>query len=69
MQLTCVINRTACRSILAGASSLVDSTNTMLAEPCTSEQCEEKLAGNSAAARKVIEDIDLSMVNHEHTRV
>ena len=30
MQLTCVINRTASRSILAGSSSLVDSANTML---------------------------------------
>ena len=52
MQLTCVINRTACRPILAGASSLVDSANTMLAEACTSEQREENLAANSAAARK-----------------
>ena len=32
MQLTCVINRTASRSILAGASSLVDSANAMLTE-------------------------------------
>ena len=45
MQLSCVINRTACRSILAGASSLVDSTNTMLAEVCTSGQCDEKQFG------------------------
>ena len=54
MQLTCVINRTACMSILAGTSSLVDSTNTTLAEACTSEQCEENLAANSAAAREFI---------------
>ena len=31
---------------------MVDSTNTMLAEACTSEQREENLAANSAAARK-----------------
>ena len=70
MQFTCVINRTACscRSILAGASSLVDSTNTMLAEACTSEQREENLAANSAAARRFIEDMELSMVNQEHMR-
>ena len=70
MQLSCVINRTACRSILAGASSLVDSTNTMLAEVCTSGQCDENLAANSAAARRFIEDMDeLSMVNQEHMRL
>ena len=64
MQLSCVINRTACRSILAEASSLVDSTNTMLAEAGTSEQYEENLAANSPAARKfIIEDMELSMVN------
>ena len=69
MQLTCVINRTACRPILAGASSLVDSANTMLAEACASEQCEENLAANSAAARKFVEDMDLSIVNQEHMRL
>ena len=66
MQSSCVINRAASRSILAGASSLVDSTNVMLAEACTSEQCEENLAANSAAACKFIEDMELSMVNQEH---
>ena len=50
-------------SILAGASSLVDSTNAMLTEVCTSEQREENLAANSAAARTFIEDMELSMVN------
>ena len=63
MQLTCVINRTASRSIVAGAS-LVDSANTMLTEVCTSEQCDE----NSAAARKFIEDMELSMANQECMR-
>ena len=69
MQLLCVINRTACRSILAGASSLVDSTNTILAEVCTSEQREESLAANSAAARSFIEDMELSMANQERMRL
>ena len=46
MQLTCVINRTAYRSMLVEASSLVDSANTMWAEACTSEQCEENLTAN-----------------------
>ena len=63
MQLSCVINRTAYRSILAGASSLVDyTTYTMLAEVCALDQCRENLAANSAAARRFIEDMELSMV-------
>ena len=42
-----------------------------LAEVCTSEQCEENLAANSdsAAARRFIEDMELSMVNQEHMRL
>ena len=39
-----------------------------LTEVCTSEQCDENLA-NSAAARKFIEDMELSMVNQEHMRL
>ena len=63
-----MISRTASRSmILTGASSLVDSTNAILTEVCTSKQCEENLAANSAAARKFIEDMELStVVNQEH---
>ena len=69
MQLTCVINRTASRSTLAGASSLVDLANTMLTEVCTSEQCDENLAANSAAARKFIENMELSVASQEHMRL
>ena len=69
VHLTCDVNSTAFRSILAGASSLVDSTNTMLTEVCTYEQCDENLVANSAAAHKFIEDMELSMVNQEHMRL
>ena len=41
----------------------------MLADACTSEQCEELLAANSTAARDFIEDMDLSMVNQEHMQL
>ena len=41
----------------------------MLAEACSSEQCEENLTANSAAARKFIEGMELSMVNQEHMRL
>ena len=55
-QLTSVVNRIAYRSILVGTSSLFDSanTNTMLADACTSEECEAPLAANSAAVRNFI---------------
>ena len=62
-QLACVSNRTAYRSILAGASSLVDSANVMLHNEDTADQREDRLAANSMEARKFIGDVDLSMVN------
>ena len=62
-QLACVSNRTAYRSILAGASSLVDSANVMLHNEDTADQREDRLAANSMEARKFIGDMDLSMVN------
>ena len=39
-QLSCVINKTACRSILAGATSLVDSVNAPSGDALTSVQCD-----------------------------
>ena len=38
----------------------------MLTEVCTSEQCDENLAANLAAARKFIEDMESSMASQEH---
>ena len=64
-QLSCVINRTACRSILAGAASLVDSVNASSGDDLTSGQRDDQLAAKSTAARNFIEDMDLSMINHE----
>ena len=56
-QLSCVINRAACRSILAGATSLVDSINASSGDAWTSVQCDNKaitvtvtVAANSHAA-------------------
>ena len=61
-QLSCVINRAACRSILAGAVSLADSVNASLGDALTSEQRDDQLAANSAAAINFIEDMDLSLI-------
>ena len=68
-QLACVINRTACRSTLAGVSLLVDSANVILHDVDTADQREEQLAANSTAARNFIEDMDLSMVNQDHRQL
>ena len=46
-QLSCVINRTACRSILAGAASLVDSVNASSGDDLTSGQRDDQLAISS----------------------
>ena len=68
-QLACVINRTACRSILAGASSLVDSANVMFHNVDAGDQCEDQLIANSMAARNFIEDMDISMLNQDHRQL
>ena len=69
-QLTSVIKKTACRSILAGAASLVDSSaNSTSGDDRTSEQRDDQLAANSSAAHNFIEDMDLSMINQEHLQL
>ena len=74
-QLSCVINRTACRSNLAGADSFVDSVNASSGDALTSAQRDEQLVANSIAAcsmqhvhvhNKFLEDMELSMINHDH---
>ena len=65
-QLSCVINRTACRSILAGAAALGEAVNASSRDDWTSTRREDQLAANSTSARYFIQDLDLSMINHEH---
>ena len=64
-QLSSVVNRAACRSILAGATSLVDSVNASSGDAFTftSVQCDEQLAANSYAAYKFLEDMEASVIN------
>ena len=49
-QLSCVINRTICRSILAGAATLVDAVNASSCDDLTSTMCEDQMAANSTSA-------------------
>ena len=65
-QLSCVINRTPCRTIIAGTAALVDAVNASSRDDLTSTQRDDQLTANSSAARNFIEDLDLSLINHEH---
>ena len=56
-QLSAVINRTASRSIIAGAENLVEKVNTTLPITLSSELCEGHLDANSEAANRFIEGI------------
>ena len=49
--------------------SLVDSVNASSGDALTFEQRDDQLAANSAAAINFIEDMDLSMINHEHRQL
>ncbi len=65
-QLSCVINRTAARNIMAGKAALVDAVNASSNDDRTSNQREDQLAANSSAAHNFIEDLDLSLINQDH---
>ena len=65
-QLSCVINRTAARNIIAGKAALVDAVNASSNDDRTSTQKDDQLAANSSAAHNFIEDLDLSLINQDH---
>ena len=67
-KLSCVINRTACRTIVAGTAALVDAVNVNASsrDDLTSTQRDDQQAANSIMARNFIEDLELSLINHEH---
>ena len=65
-QLSCVINRTACRSILAGAASLVDSVNASSGDALTltSEQHDEQLQLQLAANSMTVAVATFNFILH-----
>ena len=65
-QLSCVINRTAARIIMAGKAALVDAVNASSRDDRTSTQRDDQLATNSAAAHNFREDLDLLLINQDH---
>ena len=58
-QLSCVINRTICRNIIAGKAALVEAINASSRDDLTSTLREDQLAANSTAACNFVEDLDL----------
>ena len=46
--------------------SLVDAVNSSSRDDSTSTQRDDQLAANSIMARNFVEDLDLSLINHEH---
>ena len=60
-QLSAVINRTASRSIVAGAENLVNKLNGIRPITLSSELCEDHLEAYSEAANRFIEDIELEV--------
>ena len=65
-QLSCVINRTAARIIMAGKAALVDAVNASSRDDMTSTQRDDQLATNSTAAHNFREDLDLLLINQDH---
>ena len=63
-QLSCVINRTASRIIMAGKAALVDAFNASSKDDRTYTQRDDQLAANSTAVRNFIEDLDLLFIDH-----
>ena len=62
-QFSCVITRAACRSILAGATSSVESVNASSCDALTFVQREEQLAANSIAACKFLNHYQVEEFN------
>ena len=65
-QISCVINRTASRNIMAGRAALVEAVNASSKDDRSSTQRDDQLAANSTAAHNFIEDLDLLLINQDH---
>ena len=68
-QLSAVINKTASRAILAVAANLVDKVNSTPPTASSSDQCDDIMNANQESAQRFMEDMELSVLNHDHTQV
>ena len=64
-QLTVVINRTASRSILVGATNRVNGASLFQTILLSPDQCDSQSAVNSIAAQEFIQNFDLSLMDQE----
>ena len=68
-QLSAVINKTASRAILAVATNLVDRVNSTPPTASSSDQCDDILNANHESAQRFMEDMELSVLNQDHTQI
>ena len=68
-QLSAVINKTASRAILAVATNLVDRVNSTPPTASSSDQCDDILNANHESAQRFMEDIELAVLNQDHTQI
>ena len=66
--LSAVINKSASRAILAATTTLVDKVNSTPPMAPSSDQCDETLKANHESAQHFIEEMDLLVLNQNHTQ-
>ena len=66
--LSAVINKSASRAILAATTMLVDKVNSTPPMAPSSDQCDETLKANHESAQHFIEEMDLLVLNQNHTQ-
>ena len=68
-QLSAVINKTASRAILAVATKLVDKVNSTPPTASSSDQCDDIMNANHESAQRFMEDMELAVLNQDHTQI
>ena len=68
-QLSAVINKTASRAILAVAANLVDKVNSTPPTASSSDQCDDIMNANHESAQRFMEDMELAVLNQDHTQI
>ena len=67
--LSAVINKAASRAILAVTTNLVDKVNSTPPMAPSSDQCDETLKANHESAQHFMEEMDLLVLNQDHTQI
>ena len=67
--LSAVINKATSRAILAATTTLVDKVNSTPPMAPSSDQCDETLKANHESAQHFMEEMDLLVLNQNHTQI